>query len=62
MNNYVYDLKDRSELKEFLPTSYQKVLEVGCDYGGFKNTLNGDIEIWGIEPNSFAAKEAEKRI
>jgi 2-polyprenyl-3-methyl-5-hydroxy-6-metoxy-1,4-benzoquinol methylase len=60
-NNYQYSSSDRKELKVILPKNYKKVLEVGCGTGGFRDTLNSEIEIWGIEPNTDAAQEAAQR-
>lgn len=59
MTNYQYPDSDRPELIEFLPQHYQTVLEVGCGTGGFKSSLNQNAEIWGIEPNESASKQAQ---
>jgi 2-polyprenyl-3-methyl-5-hydroxy-6-metoxy-1,4-benzoquinol methylase len=39
----------RSELRPFIPKSYQRVLEVGCGEGGFRANLAPEAEVWGVE-------------
>jgi 2-polyprenyl-3-methyl-5-hydroxy-6-metoxy-1,4-benzoquinol methylase len=58
---YQYSTTSRKELIKFLPNNYKRVLEVGCGTGGFRDTLKTDIEIWGVEPNAEAAKDAMER-
>jgi 2-polyprenyl-3-methyl-5-hydroxy-6-metoxy-1,4-benzoquinol methylase len=36
-------------MRRYLPGQYQRVLEVGCGRGGFRNNLSADAEVWGIE-------------
>jgi 2-polyprenyl-3-methyl-5-hydroxy-6-metoxy-1,4-benzoquinol methylase len=43
---------------QFLPTTYHKVLEVGCGAGAFAARLNPKAEIWGIEPFAQAAEKS----
>lgn len=59
ITDYQYPNSARTELIEFLPKQYQTVLEIGCGTGGFKQSLNHDIEIWGVEPNELASQHAE---
>ncbi len=59
MTDYQYTENRRPELIEFLPKQYQTVLEVGCGSGGFKNSLNQNIELWGIEPSKSASEQAK---
>jgi len=40
----------RSEILDFIPKKYAKVLEIGCGKGGFRKNLLLDCEYWGVEP------------
>jgi 2-polyprenyl-3-methyl-5-hydroxy-6-metoxy-1,4-benzoquinol methylase len=51
----------RSDVSEFLPNYYEKVLDIGCGEGHFKRNLNESCEIWGIEPTN-AADVASKNL
>ncbi len=51
----------RSDVSEFLPNNYEKVLEIGCGEGHFKRNLNESSEVWGIEPTN-AAHVASKNL
>lgn len=55
---YQYSPNLRPEVAEFLPAKYQKVLEVGCSYGTFRQNLKLPNEYWGVEPNEVVAKVA----
>ena len=57
-----YYKSDRKEIIQLLPKKYNKVLEIGCGEGNFVNNMDGDIEIWGIEPNINAAKIASLKM
>lgn len=59
MTEYQYPDSARPELIEFLPKNYKTVLEIGCGRGGFKKSLDQNTELWGVEPNESAAKQAE---
>lgn len=49
----------RAELIRFIPDQYNRVLEIGCATGSFWQYLDtSKAEIWGIEPNEKAAKNA----
>ncbi|MBX9676897.1 MAG: class I SAM-dependent methyltransferase [Methylotenera sp.] len=61
MSDYYYPDDPRTELIAFLPQQYRTVLEIGCGTGGFKNSLNPGIEIWGIEPNQSASEQAKMK-
>ena len=52
----------RTNMVEFLPDSYQKVLEIGCAKGGFRKYLTKENEYWGIEPVEEIAKLAEMTV
>ena len=56
-----YRLSDRSEVAAFLPKEYKTVLEIGCSKGGFRANLNPTAEIWGVEPDEQAARQASAR-
>ena len=51
----------RSDVSEFLPTHYEKVLDIGCGEGHFKRNLNESCEVWGVEPSN-AANVASKSL
>lgn len=55
-----YFWQSRPEMKQFLPTEYAKVLEIGCGAGQFRQNLRENIEYWGIEPNAEAADRARR--
>lgn len=61
-NNQEYYHANRGIMRSFLPKAYERVLEVGCGAGGFSNHLKKPCEVWGIEPNSDAAKIARSRM
>ncbi|WP_170131933.1 class I SAM-dependent methyltransferase [Arenicella xantha] len=45
-------------MRQFLPTNYSKVLEIGCGEGNFRNNLEKQHEYWGVEQNQDAATKA----
>ncbi len=49
----------RTEVADFLPNFYSRVLEIGCGYGHFRKNLKKSVtEYWGIEPYPSAAQIA----
>jgi len=52
----------RPEMLAFLPERRDRVLEVGCHTGIFAASLEGTKEVWGVEPNSEAARVASNKI
>ena len=52
----------RSEMLNLLPSSYSKVLEIGCGAGGFARQLSRSAEIWGVEPDEASAEVARQYI
>ena len=60
--NSVYYAATRVEMCDFLPTTYSRVLEVGCGRGGFRSNLNDAAEVWGVEPFGKAAECAKARM
>lgn len=52
----------RPEMKQFLPISYSKVLEVGCGEGNFRINLEGSHEYWGIEQSDTASAIAKSNL
>jgi len=52
----------RSEMLEFIPKQYARVLEIGCGKGGFKKNLLLNCEYWGIEPYEEVATLAFKKL
>jgi 2-polyprenyl-3-methyl-5-hydroxy-6-metoxy-1,4-benzoquinol methylase len=61
--NYTYDFDHRPEIAPFVPTSAKRVLDVGCDQGGFAQTLRSvlpDVELVGIDPVAASVRAAEQ--
>ena len=52
----------RKEILPLIPENYQKVLEIGCGTGNFRDNLKYHCEYWGVEPFEKAALQAEKKI
>ncbi|MBN8657997.1 MAG: class I SAM-dependent methyltransferase [Anaerolineae bacterium] len=52
----------RWEMVVYIPDSAKRILDVGCYSGAFGELLkkNKSLEIWGIEPNIEASRDAEK--
>lgn len=48
----------RREILLYLPKSFHCVLEIGCGKGTFLRQLPAGCELWGIEKNADAAREA----
>lgn len=63
MDNFVkyYDYA-RSEVAEFLPSQYLKVLEIGCGEGNFRSNMKDSCEYWGVEPFGDASKTASHKL
>jgi 2-polyprenyl-3-methyl-5-hydroxy-6-metoxy-1,4-benzoquinol methylase len=59
---YQYSPNLRSEVADFLPTQYHKVLEIGCSYGTFRQNLQLPNEYWGVEPNELVAMSARTNL
>lgn len=49
-------------MKQFLPSEYNRVLEVGCGEGNFRSNLDLEHEYWGVEQDARAASEAEQKL
>jgi 2-polyprenyl-3-methyl-5-hydroxy-6-metoxy-1,4-benzoquinol methylase len=60
--NNIYFQATRPEMKQFLPSKYQCVLEIGCGEGNFRSNLDLSHEYWGVEQDVRAASEAEKKL
>ncbi len=58
----VYHEGIRSEVIEFIPQKYSKVLEIGCGKGGFRVNVSNDCEYWGVEPYEEVANIAKKNL
>lgn len=52
----------RSNVAEFLPEKYSRVLEIGCGSGGFRDNLTLNCEYWGIEPHRPAYEIASQKL
>ncbi len=57
-----YGHNERAEVAAFVPAAAQRLLDVGCNTGGFGAGLkrSRQIEVWGLEPNQEAAAAAER--
>jgi len=61
-SEHVYFQSTRTDMLEFLPSEYSKVLDVGCCNGNFKQLLNKPSEYWGVEPFEKSAEVAKTKI
>jgi len=54
----------RRSMVRFVPNSAKRLLDVGCNTGAFGEALKAqmDIEVWGIEPDAGAARDAARFI
>jgi len=59
--NYYYT-GSRPELKQFIPKTYSRVLEIGCGDGSFAHNLIQKCDYWGVEPNKEQANLAKKNV
>lgn len=60
-----YYSSQREELHEFLPKSFNRLLDVGCGEGGYGAAVRAkrpSSEIWGVEPYTPAAAIAASRL
>ncbi len=58
-----YYENSRPEMRAFIPTKAEKILEVGCAKGNFGAVLKSDNnEIWAIEPEEEYANEANQKL
>ncbi|MCL2028535.1 MAG: class I SAM-dependent methyltransferase, partial [Bacteroidales bacterium] len=60
MSNY-YNLP-RTEMLQYIPSTAQKILEIGCGEAAFSSQIKKrqSCEIWGVELNQESAKQAGK--
>jgi 2-polyprenyl-3-methyl-5-hydroxy-6-metoxy-1,4-benzoquinol methylase len=61
--DYTYFLVDRAEIAPYVPRAAKRVLDIGCDQGGFGKTLRQvipDAELVGVEPVAAAAEAARQ--
>lgn len=56
-----YEHSAREDMLKFVPLNTGRVLDIGCNSGGFGESLKRvrSVEVWGIEPNSAAAEKAK---
>ncbi len=57
-----YFRHQRAEMVPVLPDHYQRVLEIGCGEGAFRQLLGDVDEYWGIEPDARAADLARQKM
>lgn len=60
MNNKSYYEYKRKDILPLIPKNYNKVLEIGCGAGTFRQNLSENCEYWGVEPVNDVALRAEK--
>ena len=59
----VYDAPShRTEMLDFLPDDYSRILEIGCYDGTFRQYLNKPCEYWGVEPLKEVADIAKTKM
>jgi 2-polyprenyl-3-methyl-5-hydroxy-6-metoxy-1,4-benzoquinol methylase len=58
----LYSTSIRSEIAQFLPSEYSKVLEIGCNVGNFRQSVDKPCEYWGVEPFKQAAEVAKTKM
>lgn len=58
----VYFISMRTEMVQFLPSTYSKVLEIGCCNGAFRQLCSKSCEYWGVEPFEKAAEIAKTKL
>ena len=52
----------RPEMTEFIRGEPRSILEIGCGAGRFRDNFKDDIEYWGIEPCTSAARLASSSL
>jgi 2-polyprenyl-3-methyl-5-hydroxy-6-metoxy-1,4-benzoquinol methylase len=60
-----YYASQRSELHQFLPERFDRLLDVGCSEGGYGAVVRArhqGCEVWGVEPHTPAAEIASTRL
>ena len=52
----------RQEMLAFVPADARRILDVGCNFGGFGRALKArsNPEVWGVEPDPATAAAASK--
>jgi 2-polyprenyl-3-methyl-5-hydroxy-6-metoxy-1,4-benzoquinol methylase len=58
-----YYKHSRPEMFPFVPKDAKKILEIGCGQANFSSQfVKNGVEVWGVEPDASAAKEASKEL
>lgn len=59
-----YENSTRREMLQYVPSTAQRVLDVGCNTGGFGAALKASrpVEVWGLEPDKKAASQAANQL
>lgn len=60
----LYPDVERKALLDLVPAGVQRVLDIGCNQGGFGAGLKGrgPVEVWGVEPDPHSASVAASRL
>jgi 2-polyprenyl-3-methyl-5-hydroxy-6-metoxy-1,4-benzoquinol methylase len=54
-----YYVQSRQEVAPFLPSKYERVLEIGCAGGSFRIHLKNSCEYWGLDADKKALSISE---
>lgn len=57
-----YYRRARTTAADLIPANYQRVLEIGCAEGIFREYFRKDCEYWGVEPVADIALIASKKL
>lgn len=62
MKSSPWEDSSRQEMLAFVPADARRILDVGCNFGGFGRALKArsNPEVWGVEPNPATAAAASK--
>ncbi|MDA8290389.1 MAG: class I SAM-dependent methyltransferase [Actinomycetota bacterium] len=62
---YPYPDDVRTEMLRFVPRGIERLLDVGCGWGGFGHavkTRDPAVEVWGVEVSATACESARDRV
>lgn len=60
----VYQDVERQPLLKLVPSSAERILDIGCNHGGFGRSIKAirTAEVWGVEPDPGSAAIAKERL